>query len=117
VVYVSSSHDCDCGSTSVTLSAQDGVDVIIDYRVLYVINPEKVVFLHRTWQHMYQDEFVIPMAKRIVEQVASKYPSNEIALIKRADIEKEIFQLLELEFSKSYLELFEFGIEDVRLAY
>ncbi len=117
-VFVSSSTDCNCsanGTNSVKLRAKDGVDIIIDYRITYVINAEQVIKLYQTWQHGYQNSFVIPTSRQVVKEVTSQYTSNEIALTKREEIEKKIFSRLESDFSGAYLILFEFKIDDVRL--
>jgi hypothetical protein len=117
-VFLSSSTDCNCGSNgsnSVNLRAKDGVEIIIDYRVVYVIDSKQVVKLCQVWQHRYQDGFVIPKSKQVVEEITRQYASNEIALTKREEIEKEIFSKLESDFSESYLILFEFKMDDVRL--
>jgi regulator of protease activity HflC (stomatin/prohibitin superfamily) len=117
-VFVSSSTDCNCGvngTNSVKLRAKDGVDIIIDYRIIYVINAEQVIKLYQTWQHRYQNSFVIPTSRQVVKEITSQYTSNEIALTKREEIEKKIFSRLEPDFSGAYLILFEFKIDDVRL--
>jgi hypothetical protein len=114
-VFSSSSTDCSCGPSSVTLRAQDDVEVVIDYQLVYVINAKQVVQLYRVWQHMYQDGFVRPQSQRVTEEVASQYASNEIALTKREEIEEAIFSQLESDFSKAYLILLEFKISEVRL--
>jgi hypothetical protein len=115
-VYVSSTDDCNCGSTgAVTFRANDGVEIIINYQVTYAINSEQVVNLFREWRHDYRNGFVIPQSKKIIKEIASQYPSGEIALTKKNEIEQAIFSRLESEFSKTYLILFEFKIDDVRL--
>ncbi|NOT03566.1 MAG: hypothetical protein HOP27_03090 [Anaerolineales bacterium] len=117
-VFVSSSTDCNCsanGTNSVKLRAKDGVGIIIDYRITYVINAEQVIKLYQTWQHRYQNSFVIPTSRQVVKEITSQYTSNEIALTKREEIEKKIFSRLESDFSGAYLILFEFKIDDVRL--
>jgi regulator of protease activity HflC (stomatin/prohibitin superfamily) len=114
--YLSASNDCNCASQSVAFLTKDGIEVIIDYQVTYVIDAKQVVKLYQTWQHRYQDGFVAPKSKQVVEEVSSQYTSNEIALTKREEIEKEIFSQLESDFSEQYLILFEFKIDDVRLS-
>jgi len=114
-VFSSSSTDCNCGPDFVTLRAQDGVEVVIDYQVVYVIDSKRVVELYRVWQHKYQDGFVRPQSKQVTKQVARQYASNEIALTKREEIERAIFSRLESEFSEAHLILLEFKISDVRL--
>ena len=118
-VFLSSSSNCNCGSNnsnSVSLRTKDGAEIIIDYQIKYVIDPKQVVKLYKIWQHRYQDGFVIPQSKQVVEEITSQYTSNEIALTKREEIEKEIFSQLESDFSEQYLILFEFKIDDVRLS-
>jgi regulator of protease activity HflC (stomatin/prohibitin superfamily) len=114
-VYSSASTDCNCGATPVTIHALDGVEIILNYQVTYAINSKQVVKLYQMWQHRYQEGIVVPKSKEVVEVIASQYTSNEIALTKREEIEKEIFSRLESDFSESYLILFEFKIDDVRL--
>jgi hypothetical protein len=116
--FLSSSTNCNCGSigsNSVNLRAKDGTEITIDYQITYAIDSKQVVKLYRTWQHRYRDGFVIPKSKQVVEEITSQYTSNEIALTKREEIEKKIFSQLESDFSESYLILFEFKIDDVRL--
>jgi regulator of protease activity HflC (stomatin/prohibitin superfamily) len=116
--YSSTSTDCNCGSAdsrSVDIRTTDDVDIIIDYQLTYIINAKQAVKLYHTWQNRYQDEFVIPQSKKITQEIASKYTSNEIALTKRGEIEKAIFSSLEPDFAEAYLVLLEFKIIDVRL--
>jgi len=115
-VFSSASTDCNCGANSVTFRAQDEVEIIIDYQVVYVIDAKQVVKLYLLWRHSYQDGFVRPQSKRVTKEVASQYTSNEIALTKRDEIEQAIFSRLEADFSEAYLILVEFKISDVRLS-
>jgi regulator of protease activity HflC (stomatin/prohibitin superfamily) len=113
--YFSASTNCNCDPTPVTILTQDGVEIIMNYQVTYAIDSKQVVKLYQMWQHRYQNGFVAPKSKQVVEEIASQYTSNEIALTKREEIEKETFSRLESDFSESYLILFEFKIDDVRL--
>src|SRR5512145_3177853 len=89
-VFSSASTDCNCGPNSVTLRAQDNVEVVIDYEVVYVIDAKQVVELYLLWHHSYQEGFVRPQSKRVTKEVASQYTSNEIALTERDKIEQAI---------------------------
>ena len=89
--YLSSSANCNCGSEPVIFHTKDGAEILINYQITYSINAEQVVNLYNIWQHRYQDGFVIPHSKQIVEEITSQYTSNEIALAKRKEIEKKYF--------------------------
>jgi len=116
--YLSSSTGCGCDSNnsgSATFRAKDGSEIILDYQIIYSINPEQVVRLYQAWQHRYQKGYVIPQSKKITEEVSSQYTSSEIALTKRNEIEQAIFVRLKSDFSDSNLVLFDFKIADVHL--
>jgi regulator of protease activity HflC (stomatin/prohibitin superfamily) len=114
--FLSASTDCNCPSQPAAFRTKDDIEVIIDYQVTYVIDANQVVKLYQTWQHRYQDGFVAPKSKQVVEEVASQYTSTEIALTKRNEVEEEIFSRLKSDFSESYLIVLEFKINDVRLS-
>lgn len=113
--YSSSSTDCNCTSQPDAFLAKDGVEINVDYQVTYVIDTNQLINLYQTWRHRYQDDFVTPKSKQVVEEVLSQYTSTEIALTKRTQVEEEIFSRLQSDFSEAYLIVFEFKIKDVRL--
>jgi hypothetical protein len=108
-------NNCSNETGSVYLRATDDVDLVLDYKVVYVINRDQVVELFKAWRYRYQDDFVIPQSKRITKDVASYYSSDEIALYKKVGIDQEIFNQLESLFLENYLILLEYEIADIRL--
>jgi regulator of protease activity HflC (stomatin/prohibitin superfamily) len=113
--YLSPTTDCNCPSQPAIFLAKDEVEVILDYQVIYIIDANQVVKLYQTWRDSYQDGFVRPKSKQIVEEVVNQYTSTEIALLKRSEVEEKIFSRLKSDFSESYLIVLEFKINDVRL--
>lgn len=114
----SSSFDTDCcnnGSGAANIVAKDGIRIMANYRIVYVIDTKQLIMLHINWYHRYKQEFAIPQSKLIVEEVSSDYASGEIALSKKEEIEQSIFTELESAFSKEGLILIDFKFEDINL--
>jgi regulator of protease activity HflC (stomatin/prohibitin superfamily) len=114
----SSSSDTNCCNDdpgAVVIETKDGSTIIANYRIVYIIDPKQVIRLHINWQHRYQNQFIIPQSKLIVEEISSKYAAEEIALSKKEEIEKSIFNELESVFSEEGFFLFEFKFEDINL--
>ncbi len=114
--FDSSKNGCDCDSTgAVTVHTRDGVDMKVNYHVTYSVDPNQAVNVFMMWKDRYQKDFVIPLTRLIIDKVASQYASGELALTKKDVIEKEVFSQLEPRFSETFLFLFDFRIDDVRL--
>jgi regulator of protease activity HflC (stomatin/prohibitin superfamily) len=118
-VYLSSTTmNCNCGPIDagpVAFRTKDDIDIIMDYQITYSIDPKQVLNLHHSWQDRYQDDFVIPRSKKITQEIANQYTSNEISLTKRDEIEEKIFSQLGADFTDTFLILYKFKIVDVRL--
>ena len=115
--YSSSSEISCCNDDSniAIIDAKDGVIITANYRIVYSVDAKQVTMLHINWQHRHKKEFVIPLSKLIVEEISSKYASDEIALSKKEEIEQAIFTELNSAFSKEGLILFDFKFEDINL--
>lgn len=114
--FDSSKDGCDCDSTgAIKVHTRDGVDMIVNYRVTYSVDPNQAVNIFIMWKDRYQKDFVVPVTRGIIGKVTSQYASGELALTKNDTIEKEIFSQLEPRFTETHLFLFDFKIDDVRL--
>lgn len=114
--YNSSKDNCNCDSSGAAIvHTRDGVDMIVNYHVTYSVDPNQAVQLFIEWRDRYQKDFVVPISRGITKKIASQYTSGEIALTRKNEIEKEIFSQLEPRFSETFLFLFDFKIDDVRL--
>jgi regulator of protease activity HflC (stomatin/prohibitin superfamily) len=106
---------CTDEAGAVIVHAKDNTAVTVDYQIVFAIDPEQLVQLHLTWQHLYKKGFVIPQTRQAVAEAAGAYTSAEIALSKRDEIEQIIVTELEPLFSEEGLILLEFRLVDVRL--
>ncbi|MGF1525719.1 MAG: prohibitin family protein [Candidatus Competibacterales bacterium] len=73
------------GDDSIAARTADGQLVNIDISVIYRVNPEQVVFLHKYWQNRYVDELLRPALRAIVRKEASQYTVDQINSQRRLD--------------------------------
>jgi regulator of protease activity HflC (stomatin/prohibitin superfamily) len=109
---------CNCDLDKIKaaeIHTKDSSDLLIDFQVIYAIDPNQVVQVHRDWQGFYKDHFVGPVTKMITQEVASNYSAEEIDVTKQGELEKQIGERLSSEFSKKGFILDSYRIESVRL--
>jgi regulator of protease activity HflC (stomatin/prohibitin superfamily) len=104
-----------CDSTAALVRTTDGADLVINYQVIYSIDAEKVLQIHKDWQHRYPEEFVARQSKQVTQEVASHCAAQEIALTDKAEIQAAIMAALEPDFSAAGFILWDFIITTVDL--
>jgi len=93
----------------------DGQKIEVDISIVFAIDPEKVLDLYIKWQDRYRDNVVRPASRSITRDAMTQYTLDQI-LGNPDEIEKAIFDQLELTLSENYIILLKFDLLDVRRA-
>lgn len=104
------------GDDSIRARTKDGQEVIIDASVIYRIDPEKVVELHRVWQNNYESGVVRPEVRGVIRDAVSQYGVEEVVSTKRAEMVEIISEQLVESFGENNLELLDFILRDIHFS-
>ena len=104
-----------------TLADSDGADVLfadgkeaaLDVTVLYSINSEQVNLVHSRWQNRYTEDFVVPLLRGVVRDIASRYTAEQVSADWGAGLEKDIQIRLSDEMAHEGLIVQYFLIRDI----
>lgn len=95
--YTMSSHPSEgqnVGNDSVVARTQDGQEVLIDCSIIYRVDVEQVIRVHIDWQDRYVADFIRPMVRSTVRNLASQYTVDEINSSNRTNLETDLNNLL-----------------------
>lgn len=101
------------GDDSVEARTADGQVVYADASVIYAIDPEEVVTIHKNWQTRYQDELVRPITRGIIRDSISGYGVEEVYGIRRAELEVTITEELTAKLESEGLVLVDFVLRNI----
>lgn len=104
------------GDDSIRARTKDGQEVIIDASVIYRIDPNKVVDLHRVWQKNYENGVVRPEVRGVIRDAVSQYGVEEVVSTKRAEMVEIISAELIKSFGDNNLELLDFILRDIHFS-
>src|ERR1041384_878050 len=104
------------GDDSIEARTKDGQQVYIDASVIYAVEPSKLVNLHITWKHAYEDNVVRPVARAAIRDAVSQYGVEEIVSTKRAELEQKISSAIEAKMSQNDLKLIDFLLRDIHFS-
>jgi prohibitin 1 len=103
------------GDDSIEARTKDGQQVYIDASVIYAVEPSKLVNLHITWKHTYEDNVVRPVARAAIRDAVSQY-GVEIVSTKRAELEKSISDSIEQGLELNNLKMVDFLLRNIRFS-
>jgi regulator of protease activity HflC (stomatin/prohibitin superfamily) len=104
------------GDDSIEARTKDGQQVYIDASVIYAVEPSKLVNLHITWKHAYEDNVVRPVARAAIRDAVSQYGVEEIVSTKRAELEKTISDSIEQGLELNNLKMVDFLLRNIRFS-
>ena len=104
------------GDDSIQARTKDGQQVFIDASVIYAADPSKLVNLHITWGHTYQDNVLRPVARAAIRDAVSQYGVEEIVSTKRAELEQSISDAIENGLSANNLKMVDFLLRNIRFS-
>lgn len=101
------------GDVSVEARTSDGQRIFVDSSVIYKINPARVLDIHRTWQHRYQDDLILPKVRGAIRDSVSQYRVDEVVSTKRFEMSTQIAEALIEVFTENGLILEDFVLRDI----
>lgn len=104
------------GDDSIQARTKDGQQVFIDASVIYSVDPNKLVNLHITWKHTYEDNVVRPVARAAIRDAVSQYGVEEIVSTKRAELEQAISASIEEGLASNNLKMVDFLLRNIRFS-
>lgn len=82
------------GNDSIVARTQDGQEVMIDCSIIYRLDADQVIRIHIDWQNRYLDDFIRPIVRNKVRNLASQYTADEINSSRRIGLEADLNNLL-----------------------
>jgi regulator of protease activity HflC (stomatin/prohibitin superfamily) len=104
------------GDDSIQARTKDGQQVFIDASVIYSVDPSKLVNLHITWKHTYQDNVVRPVARAAIRDAVAQYGVEEIVSTKRAELEDKISTSIDQGLETNNLKMVQFLLRNIRFS-
>jgi regulator of protease activity HflC (stomatin/prohibitin superfamily) len=104
------------GDDSIEARTKDGQQVYIDASVIYAVDPSKLVNLHITWKHAYEDNVVRPVARAAIRDVVSQYGVEEIVSTKRVELEQKISDSIQNGLELNNLKMVDFLLRNIRFS-
>ncbi len=104
------------GDDSIQARTKDGQQVYIDASVIYSVDPNKLVNLHITWKHTYEDNVIRPVTRAAIRDAVSQYGVEEIVSTKRGELEQAISDSIEQGLASNNLKLVDFLLRNIRFS-
>jgi regulator of protease activity HflC (stomatin/prohibitin superfamily) len=104
------------GDDSIQARTKDGQQVFIDASVIYSVDPNKLVNLHITWKHTYEDNVVRPVARAAIRDAVAQYGVEEIVSTKRAELEDKISATIDQSLENNNLKMVQFLLRNIRFS-
>lgn len=84
------------GNDTIIARTQDGQQVMIDCSLIYRIDPEQVIRIHIDWQDRYVEDFIRPIVRSTVRNLAAQYTADEINSARRNSLEADLSRLMQI---------------------
>jgi len=104
------------GDDSIEARTKDGQQVYIDASVIYAVDPLKLVNLHVTWKHAYEDNVVRPVTRASIRDAVSQFGVEEIVSTKRAELETMISDSINQGLESNNLQMVDFLLRNIRFS-
>ena len=101
------------GDDSIQALTKDGQNVLVDASIIFKVDPDKVVQVHKEWQSNYVDNMVRPLARGVIRDWVSVYDVAQVYSENRADLITGITEELELAFIENGLILESFILRNI----
>jgi prohibitin 1 len=66
------------GDDSITARTKDEKEVNLDCSIIFKIDPDQVIKLHKMWQDRYVDEFIRPVLRAVLRTDTSQYTIDDV---------------------------------------
>jgi len=101
------------GDFTVEARTLDGQRIFVDSSVIYQIDPNKVLEIHKVWQHRYQADLIHPQTRGTIRDSVSQYRVDEVLSTKRFDMSAQITERLKEVLNENGLTLIDFVLRDI----
>lgn len=101
------------GLITVEARTSDGQRIFVDSSVIFQLNPDEVVTIHKEWQRRYTDDLILPQARGIIRDAVSQYRVDEVLSTKRFEMSDQITEQLRAVLADNGLILIDFVLRDI----
>lgn len=101
------------GLITVEARTSDGQRIFVDSSVIFQLNKEEVVTIHKEWQRRYIDDLILPQARGIIRDSVSQYRVDEVLSSKRFEMSDQITENLRIVLAENGLVLVDFVLRDI----
>ncbi len=84
--------------------------------MIYAVEPTKLVNLHITWKHAYEDNVVRPVSRAAIRDAVSQYGVEEIVSTKRVELEGKISDSIQQGLELNNLKMIGFLLRNIRFS-
>ena len=98
---------------SVEARTSDAQIVKVDARLVFSLDPERVVETHVNWQNRYVDDLVRPKARGIIRDAVSRFGIEELYSTKRFELSAMIEEALQEVLAEGGLILHDFVLRNI----
>lgn len=79
-------------SDPITARTRDNQEVAMDISVIYRVDPQQVVDVHRFWQDRYAEELLRPGVRGFLRQEVARYTANQVNSEQRVELAAQLQQ-------------------------
>lgn len=110
-------YDCRQHTTTIktTILDKDQLDVPIEASAFHRVIPDRIGYLHLEKGADYEETYILPNFRGILQNIVGRYSAEEIVTSKRQQVQTEVEELLREELAKNNLLLDDVIIEDIDL--
>lgn len=101
------------GDDSVTARTSDSQEVIIDSSIIFRLDAEQIVRIHVDWQGRYIEDYIRPTIRGIIRTEVSGFTVDEVNSGKRADLEKQLGENVEIVLADKGIVLDQFILRNI----
>ncbi|MDH5508335.1 MAG: SPFH domain-containing protein [Anaerolineae bacterium] len=101
------------GDDSVEARTADGQVVKVDASVIFEIEVDKVVYVHRKYQHDYLEKLIRPLARGIIRDAVSQFAIEEVYSSKRLIVNNMISDELARKLAEEGFRLSDFVLRNI----
>lgn len=101
------------GLITVEARTSDGQRIFVDSSVIFQLDKDEVVSIHKEWQRRYIDDLILPQARGIIRDSVSQYRVDEVLSSKRFEMSDQITEDLRVVLADNGLVLVDFVLRDI----
>ena len=110
---ISSAEGQVAGDDSISARTSDGQEIAIDASIIFNVDPTKVIEVHIVWQDRYEQDLVRPKSRGIIRDAVAQFRVDEVISTERANMAKQIEDVLRLTLSDNGLILDSFVLRNI----